>query len=300
MRLRSLGYVGQNLTLGLTTGRTLRLANVRDEERLAGVIAANIANLEAILAWNVARDVRFFRIASSFIPFASHPDFGFPWRERFAAPLERIAAFATEHEVRLSMHPGQYTVLNASKPHVVENALAELEYSAQVLDALSGDAGTITLHVGGAYGDPDAAKTRAAQAATRLTEAALARLTFENDDTIFDLDDALEVAEKVGVPVVFDIHHHRFHHRRAAWRDDLPALLERVVATWGDRVPKVHVSSARAPGQKAHADHVDDADLDLALAILADAGGDRPVDVMLEAKAKEAAVLRQLARLRGA
>ena len=52
MRLRSLGYVGQNLSLGLTTGRTLRLAGVANEERLAEVIAANLASLEAILAWN--------------------------------------------------------------------------------------------------------------------------------------------------------------------------------------------------------------------------------------------------------
>ncbi len=297
MRLRSLGYVGQNLSLGLTTGRTLRLANLSNEERLAEVITANLENLEAILRWNVARDIRFFRIGSSLIPFASHPQFRLDWRERFAAPLEHIAAFAAAHDVRLSMHPGQYTVLNAAKEQVVENALAELEYSAQVLDAVAGAVGTITLHVGGAYGDPDAAKERAARAAMRLSDRALARLTFENDDTIFDLDDALDVAGAVGVPVVFDIHHHRCRHRRAAWRDDLTTLLTRVTESWGDRVPKVHVSSSREPGAKAHADHVTDEDLDLALAVLAEVGGDRPVDVMLEAKAKEGAVLRQLARL---
>ncbi len=299
MRLRSLGYVGQNLTLGLTTGRTLRLANLANEERLAEAIAANLADLEAILAWNVERGILAFRISSSLIPFASHPLFDLDWRERFASPLARIAAFAAEHDVRLSMHPGQYTVLNALKPAVVVAARAELEYSAQVLDAVAGDVGTMTLHVGGAYGDPDAAKARAVQAATRLSDGALARLTFEHDDTTFDLDDALEVADAVGVPVVFDLHHHRCLHRRAAWRDDLPALLERVVASWGERAPKVHVSSARAPGAKAHADYVDDADLDLALAVLAEVGGGRPVDVMVEAKAKEGAVVRQLARLGG-
>lgn len=297
MHLRSLGYVGQNLSLGLTTGRTLRLASVANEARLAEVIAANLASLEAILAWNVEHGIRFFRISSSLVPFASHPDFRLDWRERFAGPLERVAAFAAEHDLRLSMHPGQYTVLNAMKDPVVESAVAELEYHAQVLDAVASEGGTITLHVGGAYGEPDAAKERAARAATRLSERALARLTFEHDDTVFDLDDALDVAGAVGVPVVFDIHHHRCLHRRAAWDDDLPALLERVAASWGDRVPKVHVSSARAPGEKAHADHVGDADLDLALAVLAGVGGDRPVDIMLEAKAKEAAVLRQQARL---
>ncbi len=297
MRLRSLGYVGQNLSLGLATGRTLRLASLANEARLAEVIASNLAGLEAILAWNVARGIRLFRISSSLVPFASHPHFRLDWRARFAAPLERVAAFAAEHDLRLSMHPGQYTVLNAVKPEVVESALAELEYHAQVLDALAGGAGTITLHVGGAYGDPAAAKERAVRAAGRLSERALARLTFEHDDTLFDLDDTLEVAEAVGVPVVFDIHHHRCLHRRAAWRDDLPELLERVVASWGDRVPKVHVSSARAPGEKAHADDVDDHDLHLALALLAEVGGDRPFDVMLEARSKEAAVLRQLERL---
>jgi UV DNA damage endonuclease len=297
MRLRHLGYVGQNLTLGLSTGRTLRLANVASEERLTDVIAANLENLEAILAWNVAHDVRLFRIASSLIPFASHPDFRLDWRERFAARLERIAAYAAEHDLRLSMHPGQYTVLNAIKAEVVDNAVAELEYHAEVLDAVAGEAGTITLHVGGAYGDRDAAKERAVRAATRLSERALARLTLEHDDTVFDLDDALEVAAAIGVPAVFDVHHHRCLHRRPTWRDDLPALLERTMASWGDRVPKAHVSSARSPGAKAHADHVDDADLDLALAVLAEVGGERPIDVMLEAKAKEAAVLRQRARL---
>jgi UV DNA damage endonuclease len=296
MHLRHLGYVGQNLALGLTTGRTLRLANLANEERLADVIAANLANLEAILAWNVAHDIRLFRIASGLIPFASHADFRLDWRERFAAPLERIAAYAAAHDLRLSMHPGQYTVLNAIKAEVVDNALAELEYHAQVLDAVAGEAGTITLHVGGAYGDPDAAKERAVQAATRLSDRALRRLTLEHDDTIFDLDDTLEVTAAIGVPVVFDLHHHRCLHRRPTWRDDLPALLERTMASWGDRVPKAHVSTARTPGAKAHADHIDDDDLDLALAVLADVGGDRPIDLMLEAKAKEAAVLRQQAR----
>jgi UV DNA damage endonuclease len=297
MRLRHLGYVGQNLSLCVTTGRTLRLANVANEERLAGVIAANLAALETILAWNVRHGIGLFRIASSFVPFASHPDFALDWRERFAGSLERIAAFAAAHEVRLSMHPGQYTVLNAASERVVAAAVAELEYSAEVLQVLAPRDGTIVLHVGGAYGDPEAAKARAVEAVSRLSETARSFLVLEHDDTVFDLDDVLEVAHAVGVPAVFDIHHHRCRHRRDSWRDDLPALLARVIATWGERVPKVHVSSARAPGDKAHADHVEDEDLDLIVAVLAGVGGDRPVDVMLEAKAKEAAVLRQQARL---
>jgi UV DNA damage endonuclease len=297
MRLRSLGYVGQNYALGLTTGKTLRLANLANEERLVETIASNLAALETILAWNVARGIRFFRIASSFVPFASHADFALDWRARFAEPLDRIAAFADAEGVRLSLHPGQYTVLNAPSERVVAAAVAELEYSAAVLQRLAPRDGTIVLHVGGAYGDPQAAKARAVEGVTRLSDTARSLLVLEHDDTVFDLDDVLEVAAAAGLPVVFDIHHHRVLHRRADWRDDLPELLERVVSTWGERVPKVHVSSARSPGEKAHADHVADDDLDVALALLAEVGGDRPVDVMLEAKAKEGAVLHHLARL---
>ena len=295
MRLRHLGYVGQNLTLGLTTGRTLRLAGI-GSDRLAEVIAENLANLETILAWNLRHGIRFFRVASGVVPFASHESFDLAWPERFADELARIRAFAERHEMRLSMHPGQYTVLNSPRDEVVTRAVAELVYHATFLDLVAPAQGSITLHVGGAYGDREGAKATLVENARRLPAAVLARLCLEHDDRIFDLDDALEVAQALGLPVVFDLHHHRCLHRRPDWRDDLGPLLEAVVASWGGRVPKFHLSSARAPGQTAHADHVHDDDFDLALEVFGAVGGAEPYDLMLEAKEKDRAVLRHLAR----
>jgi UV DNA damage endonuclease len=295
MRLRHLGYVGQNLTLGLTTGRTLRLARI-DGDRLAEVIAANLESLAAILAWNLRHGIRFFRVASGVIPFASHESFDLAWPERFAGELARIRGFALRHGLRLSMHPGQYTVLNSPRDVVVARAVDELVYHATFLDLVAPAEGTITLHLGGAYGDREAAKATLVEHARRLPDAVLARLSLEHDDRIFDLDDALEVAHALGLPVVFDLHHHRCLHRRPDWRDDLGPLLEAVVATWGGRVPKFHLSSARAPGETAHADHVRDDDFDVALAVFGAMGGDEPYDLMLEAKEKDRAVLRHLGR----
>lgn len=290
MRLRSLGYVGQNLTLGRTTGRTLRLANL-DSERLAAVVAENLRALGAILDWNRGHGIRMFRIASSFVPFASHPSFSFDWRHRFGAELQGLREVVAADGVRLSMHPGQYTVLNSPRPAVVDAALAEVEYGAEVLESLVPGSGTITLHLGGAFGDPAAAKARLLTGIDRLSPLARSKLTLENDDRTFDVDDALEVAGDAGVPVVLDLFHHRLLHRRDRPEEGLEALVEAVVGTWGGRVPKLHLSSARDPTGTAHADVIEAGDLADALGLMARIGSDEPFDLMLEAKAKERAVL---------
>ena len=293
MKLRGLGYVGQNLTLGLTTGRTLRLANL-GPERVAEVIARNLADLREILRWNVRHGIRCFRIGSSVIPFASHPDFELEWEDRFAAELDGIRRFAQEHELRLSMHPGQYTVLNSPHERVVTNSLAELEFHARFLSLVAPRDGTMTLHVGGAYGDREAALERFGENFGRLSAQAQGRLVLENDDTTFDIDEVLALCRKVQRPAVFDFFHHRCLHRANDWRHGLLKRLEEVVGSWDGATPKFHLSSARQEGQTAHADYIAESDLVETIEILAGVGGDRPYDLMLEAKAKEGAVLAAL------
>lgn len=290
MRLRHLGYAGQNLSTGCTTGRTLRLANLTPE-RVAEVTAANLADLRSILAWNVDHGIHFFRMGSSLVPFASHPDFAFDWESYFEEDLAEIARFVDENQLRLSMHPGQYTVLNSPTDSVVTNAINELEYHASVLKKLAPESGTYTLHLGGAYGDREAALLRLVDNAERLSPDARGRLALENDDKIFDVDDALWVADRLGAPVVFDIFHHRYLNRRGNPYAQLSELLEQVIATWGSHVPKLHLSSAREPTKSAHAEYIEPQDLIETLEVAARVGGTRPFDLMLEAKAKDLALL---------
>jgi UV DNA damage endonuclease len=152
----------------------------------------------------------------------------------------------------------------------------------------------MTLHVGGAYGNKASAIQTFVAHADMLSHSARACLTIENDDTTFDIDDVLTLCEHTGLPAVFDFFHHQCHHRRDHWLDGLPELLERVVATWGERVPKFHLSSAREPGKTAHADYLREEDLATALALMQGVRGDEPYDLMLEAKVKEKAVVRLL------
>ncbi|HEX7002691.1 MAG TPA: UV DNA damage repair endonuclease UvsE [Trueperaceae bacterium] len=296
MKLRSLGYVGQNLATGLTTGRTLRLANL-SEQRVAEVAEKNLQDLRAILEWNVRHDILCFRIGSSVIPFASHPGFTLDWSARFERELEGIRRYAAKHRLRLSMHPGQYTVLNSPSDRVVANSIVELEYHARFLSLVAPEDGTMTLHVGGAYGDREAALERFAVNFERLSERARSRLVLENDDTTFDAEAVIGLAGVIRCPVVFDFFHHRCLRPVDDWRRGLPELVERVVATWRGMTPKFHLSSPRAAGITAHADYIAPDDLITTLRIMEEVGGDDRFDLMLEAKAKDAAVLEAMAGL---
>ncbi len=289
MKLRHLGYACTNVTLGCTTGRTLRLANLT-EERAAAVIQENLATLQNVLRWNVSQGIRFFRVSSAVVPLASHEAFPLEWRALFAAELAEIRQVVADNGVRLSMHPGQYTVLNAPRPEVVRAAVRELEYHADFLDAVDPAQGTMTLHVGGAYGDKPASLARFAEAFRLLSPNAQARLTLENDDRTFTAGEVLGLCERLGVPMIFDFFHHKLNPTHAAWDTHLLPLLERVVATWGERVPKLHLSSPR-DFTTAHADYVEAIDFAQAVDALATFGGNKPYDLMLEAKLKEVALL---------
>lgn len=291
--LRHLGYVAIALSLGATTNRTCRLRNVT-AERLRALSAANLRDLRRVLHYNVEHDICLYRISSQLIPFASHPVNGIRWWTEFADLLADLAAVIARHRLRVSVHPGQFTVLNSPDPAVVEAAIQELAWHVRLLDALGTDsASKIVVHVGGRYGSKAAALDRFAAVAAGLPASWRRRLVVENDERLFSAEDVLDLAERTGLPVVFDW----LHHTANPGRGDVSVLIDRCFDTWGpaDGPPKVHYSS-QAPGGRrgAHADYVD---LDDFLAFLRAVPDDRPFDCMLEAKAKDRALLRLRAEM---
>ena len=114
--------------------------------------------------------------------------------------MTEVGAVARALEIRLSTHPGQYTVLNSESPDVRAAALAELEVQAALLDAMGlGPEAVVVLHVGGAAGGHAAAADRFLAGFEQLSDAARSRLVLENDDRVFGLGEALTVAERAGV-----------------------------------------------------------------------------------------------------
>jgi UV DNA damage endonuclease len=265
--------------------------------------------LRRILEYLDRNDIRMYRVATALAPYASHPELPQFHGQvaECADELGEVGALARERGIRLSSHPGQYTVLNSEDPKVRDAAVAELEVQAALFDAMGlGDEAVVVLHVGGTAGGKPAAIDRFLAGAERLSGAARRRLVIENDDRAFGLADVVALAERAGLRVVWDIlHHHCNDPDRISDRDALAAAL----ATWpAGTTPKVHFSSPRLdteerklrrgrrverrivlPQLRAHADLVDPISFER---FLGDAAGMRDFDVMLEAKAKDLALLR--------
>jgi UV DNA damage endonuclease len=259
-------------------------------------LEVSLDRLDAVLGYCDAHDIRMYRMATGLAPYASHPELR-QFRDapaRCAERLAQVGARARALDIRLSTHPGQYTVLNSTDDAVQRAAVEELEVQAELLDGMGlGPEAVVVLHVGGAAGGLDGFIDGFEQ----LSEAARARLVIENDDRTYGLADVVALAERIGRPVVFDIHHHHCHD--PAGIPDREAL-ELALATWPPGVtPKVHFSSPKTaleerrgrlglPHPRAHADGIDP----FAFAHFANetaAGHD--FDVMLEAKAKDLALL---------
>jgi UV DNA damage endonuclease len=269
----------------------------------------SLERLQAILDYLDSNDIRMYRLATALAPYASHPQLT-QFRgqvEECADELAAVGRLARERDIRLSSHPGQYTVLNSTDPAVQAAAVAELEVQAALFDAmgLEPDA-VVVLHVGGTAGGIAAACDRFLAGFELLSDAARRRLVIENDDRSFGTLDVVQLAERAGLRVVWDVLHHHCHD--PAGMSDREAL-EAALATWpNDLTPKIHYSSPRLdtetrrlrrgrrveqqivlPQLRAHADLIDPIGFER---FMLDVAGERDFDVMLEAKAKDLALLR--------
>lgn len=210
------------------------------DEKLNEVIHHNLNVLKMVLTYNRKHRIHVFRISSDIIPLASHPSFTFNYLKVFQKEFEELAVLAKG--MRLSMHPGQYTILNSLSSEVVLHAIADLKYHCQFLDALRLDASNkVILHVGGVYGDKQAAMERFIHQYELLDTEIKKRLVIENDDRYYSIRDVLYISSRTGIPVVFDTLHHEIVH------DDTQSVMtwmKKAKATWKakDGRQKIHYS----------------------------------------------------------
>lgn len=245
---------------------------------------ANLAALDAILRWNASHGVGLFRASQQLIPFASHPSFPYDWEAEHGADLVRLGALAHDLNIRLSMHPGQFVNPASPNAQTRTNSLAELRYVARLLTLLAGQ--DLVLHLGGAYGDRHRA-LRDFVHSLRDEPEILQFLAVENDERIWTVTEVVQAGHALGVGVVVDTLHHRLNPGALS----LVEAMDLALPSWTRR-PKMHLSSqdpTKQPG--AHAPRVARADLDSLLSAL----GESDMDVMVEAKDKEGAVLPLLA-----
>lgn len=266
-----------------------RLSETDRRAYINDIALHNAAALTDFLIYCRSLGIRAFRIPSQLFPLATHPLSGYRIDDLTAAGevRARLAAardIARESDIRLSFHPDQFIVLNSAREEVVISAIGELEWQAEMAEAVGAD--VICLHGGSMVGGVDDALVRLERGIALLSPRARARLALENDDRCFPVVDLLPACLAAGIPLVLDAHHHRVLDGGLS----LEEATDWALATWGDREPYFHVSSPRSGWDsgdpRPHADYIDPADVPdywLALGIR--------VTVDVEAKAKERAVL---------
>ena len=202
------GYPCINLELGCRGNKTFRLRSYSDQ-RLVETVGNNLDCLFAILQYNLRHAILFFRVTSDLVPFASHPVCTFRWQEHFASRLEEIGNYIKRYDMRVSMHPDQFTLINSPDERIFRRSEKELIYHAQVLDLMGLDASAkVQIHVGGMYGEKVKSMERFIERFETLAPAIRRRLVIENDDRCYTVDDCLLIHEKTGAPILLDVFHH--------------------------------------------------------------------------------------------
>jgi UV DNA damage endonuclease len=285
----SIGYAC--LTLGVRNAeyRTCRMENAT-EEKLRELIQNNLRVLETVVDYNGKNGIRLFRISSDLIPFASSPVNTLPWWEAFRPEFDSIGEKIRRYGIRVSMHPGQYTVLNSPDAGVVARAVEDLIYHTKVLDALGTDpSNKIILHVGGVYGNKPAAIERFVVHYAELPQGVKKRLVLENDDRSYPIGEVLSLAHRLSIPVVFDNLHNHLNPSDSS-KTDFEWIRE-AGKTWKplDGKPKIHYS--QQDFGKQDGSHSATIGID---AFLEYHGRLPDVDVMLEVKDKNLSALKCL------
>lgn len=261
--------------------------------QLADLCMHNAKELYKALNYCRGAGIGAFRINSQILPLITHPNQGYQLQDlpdsgEIIDAFRQCGDFARRNDIRTSFHPDPFVVIGSPRHNVRRKSVEELVYHAMVAGWIGAD--VINIHAGGAYGDKPASLKRLVSAVRSLPAEITSRLTIENDDRIFSPADLLPACRAAGVPMVYDVHHHRCLPDALSVEAATSAALE----TW-KREPLFHISSPlnrfSETVDRRHADTIDIRDFPEAWRSL-----DITVDV--EAKAKELAVEKLLTDLK--
>ena len=290
-----LGYACINMSMGkkVTTNRSMvkRTFEAKGLDYVSELTLLNSRDIIKILEWNRLNGIKLFRLSSELIPWGDGLDLTqLKDYKEIKFELKRAGDFAKYWGMRINSHPGPFNVLPSPNESVIQKTIADLELHGKIFDMMGLSKtpyNNINIHCNGVYGDKKSAMDRFIQNFKKLSPSVRKRLTLENDDkaSMYSVKDLMYIYERTGIPIVFDYHHHQFCTGGLTEEE----ALKLAVSTWPKGItPVVHYSESKALHEndnklkpQAHSDYIkslpDTYELD--------------VDIMVEAKAKELAIL---------
>lgn len=284
----AIGYACLAVGVDGTRYKTCRKDNAEDEN-LKKIITHNLKSLDRILDYNIENGIKLMRISSDIIPFGSHTINKLNWSGLYEEELFHLGEKAKKNNIRLSMHPGQYTVLNSPKEEVVKNAIEDLKYHAKFLDSLDlGSDSKIILHIGGAYGNKKEALQRFGRNYIKLNQNIKNRLVIENDDKIFNIEEVLGLGVNLNIPVIYD-NLHNFINPANANSDAY--WVKEVSKTWKNEDGRQKIHYSQQDRDKKPGSHSSTINIREFLKFYQDVYGDE-IDIMLEVKDKNLSTIK--------
>ncbi|MGD6849351.1 UV DNA damage repair endonuclease UvsE [Rossellomorea aquimaris] len=306
MKVR-LGFVANSLSLwDASPAKTMtfkRYSDLPKEERmdrLKEVTRLNLEHTKRILYLCAAHEIELYRLSSSLVPLATHPEVEWDFYSPFKDEWKELGDLIKKFGIRASFHPNQFTLFTSPKQHVTDNAVKDMVYHYRMLEYMGiEDSSVINIHIGGSYGDKEETLVRFHENLKSLPTDVKEIMTLENDDKTYTVEETLGVCQRENIPMVLDIHHHEANLSEKPLED----YLEAIFATWEKRdlFPKIHISSPKSDKAfRSHADLVDAGFVEGFFKTLKTF--DQDVDFMIEAKHKDLAMLKlieDLSTIRG-
>lgn len=303
MKVR-LGYVAIALNLDkITSSSTVtysRYSKINSEQeklsKLKEVTYSNLEALEKILKYNIDHNIHFYRITSNLVPLATHPDVMWDYKKYFRQNFLNLGNIIKKSNMRVDSHPDQFNVINSTRESVIQSTLVNLNNSVDIFELLNYELGKMVIHIGSSQGGKEESIKRFIRNFNNFPRRIQERLILENDDKVFTAKDVLQICKNLKVPMVLDIHHHNCKNEGEYIGD----LLEEIFNTWNDEIlpPKLHFSTPKEfENDRKHADYID-ADGFASFIQLVKSKVDRDIDIMIEAKKKDKALLKLIEDLR--
>ena len=261
-------------------------------EGVSKLALQNCKDLVKIIQWNERKGIKFFRMSSNIFPWMSEYELtDLPDWTLIEKNLQLAGSLAMQYGQRIEYHPGPFNVLASLNGFVVKKTIKDLNQHAQIMDVMGLPKthwAQINIHVNTTQGGKDESAKRFCKNFEKLSDSAKSRLVVENDDkpSQYSVIDLYELVYKeIGVPITFDVHHHKF----CSGNIDHETAAKLAASTWGEIPPGFHFASTinhESPDQmaRAHADWIYEEVTDYGTGAW----------IMCECKAKEKAILRYI------
>jgi UV DNA damage repair endonuclease len=228
------------------------------EERLWDIMVHNIQAMQRLVTYvgNLPNDLRMVRIGSDILPAYTEPNWCYYWKKPdvvryLERELIKVGDLARSNDVRLSFHPGQFTVLASDNPDIVSRSIEEFEYHVDMCRWMGYGQKfqdfKINVHIAGRQG-PAGIKA----VLSRLSTEARNTITIENDENKWGIDSSLELAKDCAL--VLDIHHHWINSGEYIERDD--DRVKRIIDSWRGVRPVLHYSVSREDYLSTHSEGI--------------------------------------------